>query len=104
MARELHQAVTDGDVGKVKNLLQMNITSSHPLYWSDEWNGKWPLLHRACRDGFLDIVKILINSGADVNRGHGNFNMTPLHLACVNGRMDVVSYLIREVGCKVGEL
>ena len=82
----------------------MNITASHQLYWSDEWNGKWPPLHQGCRDGRLDIVKMLINSGVDVNRGDAVYNSTPLHQACDGGYMDVVNYLIREVGCKVGEL
>ena len=93
----------DGDVGKVNNLLQMNITASHELYWSDEWNGKWPPLHQGCRNGHLDIVKILIKSGVDVNRGDAEENSTPLHQACVQGHVNVVNYLIREVGYEVGE-
>ena len=93
----------DGDVAKVNNLLQMNITASHPLYWSDEWNGKWPPLQQACIDDKLDIVKMLINSGVDVNRGDAEENSTPLHQACAQGHVNVVNYLIREVGCEVGE-
>ena len=104
MAIELYEAVDDEDVGKVNNLLQMNITASHQLYWSDEWDGMWPPLHLACLEGHLDIVKMLINSVVDVNLGDAEDNSTPLHKACYRGHMDVVNYLIREVGCKVGEL
>ena len=99
----------DGDVGKVNYLLRMNITASHQLYWSDEWNKvfflnrKWPPLHQACRDGKLDIVKILV-TGVDVNKGDARENSTPVHQACMGGNKDVVEYLIREAGCEVGEL
>ena len=109
MARELHQAVKDGDVGKVNDLLQMNITASHQLYWSDEWNKGYsrppmlPPLHQACRDGNLRIVKMLV-TGVDVNRGDARENSTPVHQACRRGNKDVVEYLIREAGCEVGEL
>ena len=110
LARELHQAVQDGDVGKVDDLLQMNITASHQLYWSDEWNNegdlrnrKLPPLHQACRDGKLDIVKMLV-TGVDVNKGDVEENSTPVHQACWRGNKDVVEYLIREAGCDVGEL
>ena len=103
MARELHQAVKDGEIRKVKNLLQMNITASHQLYWSDEWDGEWPPLQQACIDDELDIVKMLIKSGVDVNRGDAEINSTPLHQACAEGLMGIVNYLIGEVGCEVGE-
>ena len=93
----------DGDVGKVNDLLQMNITASYQLYWSDEWNGEWPPLQQACIDDELDIVKMLVNSGVDVNRGDAKENSTPLHEACAQGHVNVVNYLIREVGCEVGE-
>ena len=93
----------DRDVGKVNRLLQMNITASHQLYWSDEWNCEWPPLQQACIDDELDIVEMLINSGVDVNRGDAVENSTPLHLACAGGHVDVVNYLIGEVGCEVGE-
>ena len=107
MARELYQAVKDGDVGKVNYLLQMNITASHQLYWTNEWDEgsflMWPPLHQACRDGKLDIVKMLV-TGVDVNKGNVMENSTPVHEACRCGNKDVVEYLIREAGCEVGEL
>ena len=87
----------------------MNITASHQLYWSDEWNEdlllnqKWPPLHQACNDGKLDIVKMLV-TGVDVNKRDALENSTPVHLACDGGNKDVVEYLIREAGCEVGEL
>ena len=87
----------------------MNITASHQLYWTDEWNKddfwgrKWPPLHRACRYGNLEIIKMLV-PGVDVNKGDAQDNLTPLHEACEGGNKDVVEYLIMVAGCKVGEL
>ena len=87
----------------------MNITASHQLYWSDEWNKglpwtrNWPPLHQACADGKLDIIKMLV-PGVDVNKGDARENSTPVHQACWGGNKDVVEYLIMEAGCEVGEL
>ena len=84
----------------------MNITASHQLYWSDEWKEdpwKLPPLHQACKDGKLDIVKMLV-TGVDVNKGDAWENSTPVHQACRWGNKGVVEYLIREAGCDVGEL
>ena len=63
-----------------------------------------PPLHIACRDGNLEIVKFLVNAGADTNRGDGNNSRTPLHYACMKGDQKLVEYLIKKAGCKVGEL
>ena len=87
----------------------MNITASHEHYWTAEWNKnypgnrKWPPLHHACRDGNLEIVKMLVPE-VDVNKGDVRNNSTPLHQACCEGNKDVVEYLMMVAGCKVGEL
>ena len=52
-------------------------------------------LHIASKNGRLDIVKKLINKGADVN-ANNNVNETPLHDASKNGHLEVVRELIYE--------
>ena len=97
----------DGDVKIVRSLLGQGANPDHQLYWSDEWYNNPPLhppLHIACVKGYVSIVKMLIEAGADVDRRSGVFNYTPLHNACVGGHKEVMDYLIREAGCKVGEL
>ena len=75
----------------------------HQLYWSDEWV-TFPPLHTASLRGNVSIVKMLIEAGADVDRCEHVDDFTPFQYACFGGHKEVVDYLIREAGCKVGEL
>lgn len=45
--------------------------------------------------GHLNIVKLLVNFGADVNHGTRNLS-TPLRAACFNGRIDIIRYLVNN--------
>ena len=51
-----------------------------------------PLI-RAIETGSIDIVKIIVNSGADVNFGDNEY---PLHIACKKGLINVVEYLLKQ--------
>ena len=104
LARQLDQAVEDGDINRVKDLLGQGANPNHQLYWSEEWGWKKPPLHRACVRGYLEIVKILVNAGAAIDKPDRWDMMTPLHWACREGHLQLVVYLIREAGCRVGEL
>jgi ankyrin repeat protein len=53
---------------------------------------KTPLM-LACAQGDLDLVKLLVIGGANVNT-RDNFKWTPLHFACHSGMKDVVGYLL----------
>ena len=111
LADDLWVAVYDDDIHRVRTLLQQGANLSHPLYWREEWFNReygslayrFPPLHSACQNGNLDIVKLLVQSGAGVDVGDGTDNSTPLHLACEEGQKEVAVYLIREAGCKTGE-
>ena len=103
LARQLHQAVGDGDINRVKDLLGQGANPNHQLYWSEEWRGKLPPLHGACEEGYLEMVKILVNAGAAIDKPD-RCDRSPLHYAYRGGHLQLVVYLIREAGCKVGEL
>ncbi|ANQ08436.1 Uncharacterized protein PCOAH_00025080 [Plasmodium coatneyi] len=49
-------------------------------------------LHYACDRGYLDIVKILIEFGADVN-ADDSCGDTALHIAAYSGKTDIIKYL-----------
>ena len=48
----------------------------------------------AAENGFLDIVKYLIESGADFDDTPSNSNLSPLTAACKNDHVKVVEYLL----------
>ena len=78
---------------------------NHPLYWSEEWTSghMLPPLHTACEKGRLEIVKLLVQGGADVDKCDGRYHRTPLAYACWGENMEVVVYLTKEAGCESGE-
>jgi ankyrin repeat protein len=52
-------------------------------------------LHHACKSGNRDVVKYLIEKGADVKAKAWD-NSTPLHIACESGNLDLVKYLVEH--------
>ena len=110
LAKSLIQAVRNKYVTKVKSLLACGACPNHQLYWSKEWGTRLPPLHRACCDGHLEIVKMLVThlSGHGActcftDDGGGEANRAPLHWACSGGHIEVVQYLIKEVNCSTGK-
>ncbi|WP_265025261.1 ankyrin repeat domain-containing protein [Wolbachia endosymbiont (group B) of Pammene fasciana] len=59
------------------------------------------LLTIAAENGYTNIVNVLLEKGADVNRKNW-YDMTPLHLAAGNGHVDIVNLLL-EKGVVVDE-
>ena len=105
LARDLWQAVWDMNIDKVQELLDQGADPNHEIYWSDEWisRDRLPLLHSACYYGELENVKVLIQGGADTEKGDSTFYLTPLQQAIYEGEKEVMEYLTKEVKCKVGE-
>ena len=103
-------AVNEGDVNRVRTLLQQGANPSHPVYWKEHWWNQpyrgWPTrsppLYTICCRGNLETVKLLVQAGADVDE-RDDESTTSLHAACGEGHKEVALYLIREAGCKIGE-
>ena len=85
----LHRAAQDGEVAEVQRLLSLG-------YQPNEFDelGKTPL-HYAAERGHLEVIKLLVASGADVNandeRVIGN---TPLRQVAANCSFEVAKILI----------
>jgi uncharacterized protein len=56
--------------------------------------GGMTLLLRAVRQGHVDVVKTLVEAGADVNQISGGDKTSPLLMAAINGRFDLGMYLL----------
>jgi hypothetical protein len=53
------------------------------------------LLHKAARDGYVELCQKLLAKGVDPNKANNsNCVRTPLHEAAMNGRLDVVQVLL----------
>lgn len=56
-------------------------------------------LHRACNDGNLEAVHVLLECGADINLMSGKeagIPRTPFHYACEKGHLEVVKCLVEH--------
>jgi len=88
---EIHDAVEQGDLAKVKALVEGN-----PELLSSEDNNGWTPLRSAASEGHKDVVELLLAHGADVN-ANGDGGWTPLQWAAYAGYKDVVE-LLRQYG------
>lgn len=82
----LHIAVQNQGIETVKLLVQhidVNIKNNEML----------SVLHIACRQGNLDIVKILLSNNANIH-DIGDLSYTPIQIATKHCRLDIVKYLV----------
>ena len=90
----LSLACSSGYVELVQMLLQMrSVGSPHPL------EHDMTALYEACQSGHRDIVKLLLDHGADANLASSTGN-TPLMVACTHGHTDIVRMLLKA-GAKI---
>ncbi|KAL2078216.1 hypothetical protein ACEWY4_025901 [Coilia grayii] len=121
--RELFEACRNGDVERVKKLVNPdNVDSrdtagrkSTPLHFAAGFgrrdvvefllqngadvhardDGGLISLHNACSFGHGEVVKLLLHHGADAN-SRDNWNYTPLHEAAIKGKIDVCIMLLQH--------
>ena len=88
----IHDWAENGDYANVKQFLDHNPSLINSLH-SEELPDT--PLHLAAWQGHVDIVRLLLDRGADVN-ARGDGGRTPLHYAAYWGHLDVVELLIEE--------
>jgi len=93
----LHAAATNGDLGKVIQLLQKGTpVNAH-------WVEGYTALHLAADEGHADVAFALIKAGANIRVKAGHFNETPLHTAALRGATEIVEALLKA-GANVNAL
>jgi len=76
----------------VKKLLQKEQINTN---WQDPRHLRTPF-YIACRDGHIEIVKLLLSdSRVDINKGNYD-DWTPFHSTCKNGHIEIVKLLLNE--------
>lgn len=86
----LRHARAAGDAETVELLLGHGATDSDD---GPDDAPELPAPHRAARDGNLDLLRDLVQNGADVNQPDGVLGLTPAHYAAKSGRVDVLAWL-----------
>ncbi|CAG8746200.1 17926_t:CDS:1, partial [Racocetra fulgida] len=92
----LQNAVISGNIQMVKKLIQeyrCSITHKDKL-------GR-QAIHNASMIGDLNMFKLLVETGCNVNEKDEWDGWTSLHHACKEGHINVVSYLVNECGADV---
>ncbi|MCZ6470247.1 MAG: ankyrin repeat domain-containing protein, partial [Gammaproteobacteria bacterium] len=87
---DLHRAVLDQDITLVKRLLSKGADINEVGSRSFRYGSA---LHLAIREGYVDIAKLLLDRGAEVDVLDPN-DFTPLHNAAWNGNLDLVKLLL----------
>ncbi|MGK7951466.1 MAG: sigma-70 family RNA polymerase sigma factor [Xenococcaceae cyanobacterium] len=91
------EAACRGDIETIQTSIQQDTR----LVNIQDKNVQTTPLHLAAHRGYLDIVKLLIDAGADVNAEEGNYSKSnPLHWAAKEGNLQVVKLLV-ESGAKL---
>ena len=86
---EYTEALGSGNIKVVKKYLDNGVGVNEQFF-------AWSALHIAANKGQLEVVKLLVDRGADLNYRHPITKMTPLGMAAVDGYTDIVDYLLSK--------
>lgn len=85
---ELSEAIENGDLNAVREHFEPSDLASNEYD-----GGESSLLHFAVEYGTLEIVRFLIEQGADVNRLGGSWEAPPITYAAYDGKLEMVRCL-----------
>jgi ankyrin repeat protein len=89
-ADQIHELAQKGDLEGVKTLIEQN----PELVNAKDKDGRTPL-HWACRGVHLEVVKFLVDKGADVNAEDSN-KVVPLHSLAVRNSTEAIEILLAK--------
>lgn len=92
-AGEIHRAIVDGDVARVAELLRGNPALATAPDDGDPYKSQ--PLHFAAMGGNVEIARLLVATGADVECGDTD-ESTPLDVACMRRHGEMVAFLLSE--------
>lgn len=87
---EFTGACNDGDLKTVKRYIEKEHVNVNDKYFG------WSPLQMAATKGHFEVVKYLVEHGADLNYAHPMTKMTPFHLAAFDGHEKIVKYLAEK--------
>ena len=88
-----HEAVKDGNIQEASRILDERKDKLN-MNWFDR-DGQ-TALHSCCYSGNLELMKLLVRSGANVELCNRD-GFSCLHIACYNGHRDIVLYLMNQL-------
>lgn len=86
---EYTSALGEGNIPVVKKYLDSGVNVNDQFF-------AWSALQIAANKGQLEVAKLLVEKGADLNYKHPITKMTALHLAAYSGNQDLVKYLLSK--------
>ncbi len=86
-------ACSRGDVSALRLLLDADPSLARATKPPAPYAG-WTALHEAVKSTHLDIVRMLLEHGADPDAREAGDNTTPLHWAAATGRRDLIEALL----------
>ena len=93
-------AICTDDVESVRKLLSSQNVDVNALGTFRRNNGfmrnELTPLYSASRCGYLGVVELLLNAGADINSRDGVLGHTALEGACIEGHSDIVEFLFSK--------
>lgn len=94
----LIQAIRNKDEPMIKFLLSL---PGIDINKCDEKKYRLPPISHAVQINNLEFIKILLNNGADIDKGAqgDNYGNTALMIAAWDGRLDIVKYLVEQGAC-----
>jgi ankyrin repeat protein len=96
VGQQLRKAIWDGNTNAVEQALQTEPETLHDPGRHPRWGGTPTPLQLAAERGQMDIVRFLIDRGADVDSTKGYSGWTALHLAAFWGHEETVRILIEQ--------